>query len=276
MEIHDATTAFSALGHPGRLSVFRLLMRLAPQGGRPTEIAAALEMKPNTLSHHLNDLEACGLIRCARQGRSLFYSVDLVRAGGLVDYLWQDCCRGRPDLACNPAPSAGLQGAGRRPLNVLFLCSGNSARSIFAEAILNQQGAGRFRAFSAGTRAGGTIHPLTIEVLRRHGMASEALRSKPIAEFTAPDAPRMDFVFTVCDAAAAEECAPWPGQPITAHWGVADPVRATGTEAEKALAFAEAFAQLNGRITAFTALPIAELDRAALQGRVDTIGRPRT
>ncbi len=275
MEINTAVQSFSALGHPGRLSVFRLLMRLAPQGGRPTEIAEALDMRQNTLSHHLSELESCGLIRSERRGRSLHYSVDLTRTGGLVDYLVNDCCRGRPDVFCADPNPGMIQDMAHRPFNVLFICSGNSARSIFAEAILNRIGAGKFRGFSAGTRPGSQLNPFAVEVLKRNGLETEGLRSKHISEFAAPDAPRMDFIFTVCDAAAAEECAPWPGQPITAHWGVADPVKATGTEAEKGLAFARAFAELNRRIMAFSALSIEQLDRAALQRSVDTIGLDR-
>lgn len=267
MEMNRATQLFASLGHSGRLSVFRLLMRLHPAGGRPTEIAAALGLKQNTLSHHLSELEACGLVQSQRQGRSLLYSVDLAQASALVDYLVADCCRGRADIAC------AADGARVRPFNVLFLCSGNSARSIFAEAILAQTGGDRFRAYSAGTRPASAPNPRAVEVLARNGFDTGALRSKPVSEFDSEAAPRMDFVFTVCDAAAAEECAPWRGQPVTAHWGVADPVKATGTEAQKALAFATAFAELNRRITAFAALPIEELDRLALQRGVDHIGQ---
>lgn len=270
MELNIATQTFTALGHPGRLSVFRLLMRLAPQGGRPTEIAEALALKPNTLSHYLGELEACGLIRSERQGRSLFYSVDLTRTAGLVDYLVNDCCRGRADLAC-PEPER-IHDMAQPPYNVLFICSGNSARSIFAEAILNQFGGAKFRAFSAGTRPGSQLNDFAVAVLNRNGLETSGLRAKHISEFEAVDAPQMDFVFTVCDAAAAEECAPWPGQPLTAHWGVPDPVKATGTEAEKGLAFAKAFSELHRRILAFAALPVAELDRLALQRSIDTIG----
>lgn len=275
MELKSATQTFLALGHPGRLSVFRVLMRLAPQGGRPTEIAAALGLKPNTLSHHLGDLEACGLIRSERQGRSLLYAVDLGRTAGLVDYLVNDCCRGRADMLC-PDPHERTSDAMADPLfNVLFICSGNSARSIFAEAILAQAGAGKFRAFSAGTRPGSQVNGHAVEVLKRNGLATDGLRAKHISEFQGPEAPRMDFIFTVCDAAAAEDCAPWPGQPITGHWGVPDPVRATGTDAEKALAFAQAFSELNRRILAFSALSIAALDRIALQHGVDSIGQSK-
>lgn len=273
MEINTATQAFTALGHPGRLSVFRLLVRRAPQGARPTEIAETLALKQNTLSHYLADLESAGLIGATREGRSLIYSVDMQRAGDLLGYLVNDCCRGRPDLCAQLLQQGASPVMSTRPFNVLFICSGNSARSIFAEAILNATAPDRFRAFSAGTRPGTQLNTYAVEVLQRAGLDTSALRSKHISEFEAPDAPQMDFVFTVCDAAAAEECAPWPGQPISAHWGVPDPVKATGTDAEKALAFGKAFSELNRRIMAFSALPVDQLDRLALQRSVDHIGR---
>ena len=272
MEMTTAAPLFATLGHPGRLAVFRLLMRFAPQGARPTEMAQALAMKPNTLSHHLGDLAQAGLITARREGRSLYYAVDLGAARGLVDFLLNDCCRGRPDLCPPPLPT-GDRIMDTAPLNVLFICSGNSARSIFAEAILRDLGQAKFRAFSAGTRPGTTLNPFALEVLARNGHSIDGLRAKHIAEFQAEDAPKMDFVFTVCDLAATEDCAPWPGQPMTAHWGVADPVKAQGSDAEKGLAFAHAYGELRRRIQAFAALPFRELENLALQQRLDHIGQ---
>ena len=156
--------------------------------------------------------------------------------------------------------------------DVLFLCSGNSARSIFAEALLRDLGKGRFQAFSAGTRPGTALNPFALDVLRRNGHDTAGLRSKHISEFRQPGSIVMDFVFTVCDTAAAEECPPWPGQPITGHWGLPDPVKATGTDAEKALVFAQTYAALRRRIMAFVELPFASLSRLSLQSRVDAIG----
>lgn len=259
----------ATLGHPGRLAVFRLLMRFAPQGVRPTEIAAALDLKPNTLSHHLSGLEQAGLIAADRQGRNLFYAARLDQLSDLIGYLVTDMGRARPDITPDLKGSAMTD----RPWNVLFICSGNSARSIFAEAILQDAGQGRFNAYSAGTRPGTRLNPYAVEVLARAGLKVADLRSKHVSEFEAANAPRMDFVFTVCDTAAAEDCAPWPGQPMTAHWGVPDPVKAVGTDGEKALAFTTAFAALRRRILAFAALPMAELAKVALQGRLDSIGR---
>ena len=275
MDTNLAISAFATLGHAGRLSVFRLLMRHMPQGVRPTEIADALDLKQNTLSHHLADLERAGLIRATRQGRSIFYSVDLERAGQLVTFLVDDCCRGRPEI-CAHLPGAEMlshTGQETRMFNVLFICTSNSARSIFAEALLNELGQGRFRAFSAGTIPRGVPHPRAIALLDRAGFATAALRSKDLSEFEGEGAPVMDFVFTVCDRAASEECPPWPGHPLSAHWGIPDPVKETGTEAEQALAFATAFDAMRRRIAAFVALPMAELDRISLQKRIDDIGQ---
>ena len=158
--------------------------------------------------------------------------------------------------------------------NVLFLCTGNSARSIMAECILNREGKGRFRAFSAGSQPRGQIHPFAIELLKKLNHPTAGLRSKDWEEFAAPGAPVMDFVFTVCDSAANEVCPVWPGQPMTAHWGLPDPAAVEGTEAERHLAFADAYRMLLNRISIFTNLPMRSLDRLALQKRLDEIGRP--
>ncbi|MEQ1607497.1 MAG: arsenate reductase ArsC [Hyphomonadaceae bacterium] len=163
-----------------------------------------------------------------------------------------------------------------RVYNVLFLCTGNSCRSILAEAILNRIGKGRFRAFSAGSFPKGEVNPHAIAVLKRLNHPTEGLRSKPWDEFALannPDAPKLDFVFTVCDNAAGEVCPIWPGQPMTAHWGMADPGEVKGTDIEIALAFADTYRQLNSRLNIFTALPIASLDKLSLQQRMNAIGK---
>ena len=159
-----------------------------------------------------------------------------------------------------------------KPLNVLFLCTGNSARSIIAEAILNRLGGGRFKAYSAGSHPKGAVHPQTLELLRNSRFDVSGFRSKSWDEFAVPGAPKMDFVFTVCDDAAAETCPVWPGQPMTAHWGVPDPAKATGTDTEIALAFAYAYRMLDNRISVFVSLPIAKLDRLSLQAHLNNIG----
>lgn len=158
------------------------------------------------------------------------------------------------------------------PYNVLFLCTGNSARSILAEAILNREGRGRFRAFSAGSRPTGKPNPLALALLAREGYDTGFARSKSWDEFAAPGALQMDFIFTVCDSAAGEECPFWPGHPMTAHWGIPDPAAAEGNEAERGLAFAEAFRALSNRIGAFVNLPLESIDRFALHSHLQAIG----
>lgn len=157
--------------------------------------------------------------------------------------------------------------------NVLFLCTGNSARSIMAEALLNAKGQGRFQGYSAGSHPKGEVHPLALELIGRSRLPASKLRSKNWDEFAAPGAPKMDFVFTVCDSAAGEICPVWPGQPMTAHWGIPDPVAATGSDAERRKAFLMAFCQLSNRITLFVNLPLVSLVRPALQMRLDEIGK---
>lgn len=157
--------------------------------------------------------------------------------------------------------------------NVLFLCTGNSARSILAEAMLNKEGMGRFRAYSAGSYPKGTVHPLALQVLQESEYPIEGLRSKSWDEFVAPGAPVMDFVFTVCDNAAGEACPYWPGQPVTAHWGIEDPAAAGGSEIERKRAFVTAQRYLKNRISAFIALPFASLDTFALTEKVRAIGQ---
>jgi len=157
--------------------------------------------------------------------------------------------------------------------NVLFLCTGNSARSILAEAILNDCANDRFKAYSAGSHPKGAVHPLAIALLERNGIATTGLRSKPWDEFAQPGAPQLDFVFTVCDNAAGEVCPIWPGQPMTAHWGQPDPAAMEGTEIEKANAFREAFRTLGRRIGLFVSLPLQTLDRLALGNKIREIGK---
>ncbi len=156
--------------------------------------------------------------------------------------------------------------------NVLFLCTGNSARSLMAEAIINREGIGKFRGFSAGSHPRDAPHPRTLELLKHLNHDVSKIRSKSWDEFAGPDAPQMDFVFTVCDRAAAETCPLWPGQPMSAHWGVPDPTAATGSEAEIAFAFSDTYRMLRNRISIFVNLPMAQLDRLSLQRELDRIG----
>ena len=161
------------------------------------------------------------------------------------------------------------------PYNVLFLCTGNSARSIMAEALLNHWGQGRFRAFSAGSHPKGQVHPLALEMLQRMHLPTAGFRSKSWDEFATPDAPPLDFVFTVCDNAAQEVCPIWPGQPMTAHWGISDPAAVEGTDEAKLRAFRTAYRELDARIKIFASLRFDQLDQMSIQRQLDEIGEMR-
>lgn len=289
MESAEAAVILSALAHAGRLEVFRRLVQAGEAGLAAGDIARATNALPNTLSANLNILSQAKLVRARRDGRSIIYAADYAAMAGLLGYLTEDCCGGAPEV-CAPLART-LEKTARcaspdpvitpeplpmpqplRPFNVLFLCTGNSARSILAEAIMNRAGAGKFRTYSAGSTPKGEVNPHALHLLRKLNFRTADLRSKPWDEFAAPGAPELDFVFTVCDNAAGEVCPVWPGQPMTAHWGIPDPAAVVGSEAQIAVAFAEAFRQLNGRITAFINLPIASLDKLSLQRRLDQIG----
>ncbi|MEL6594294.1 MAG: helix-turn-helix domain-containing protein [Pseudomonadota bacterium] len=265
----------STLGHPHRLAVFRLLMRRYPDRVPATELAQALELKPNTLSTYVSALMQAGLVTQERVGTSLRYSIHMNAARETFDYLLRDCCRGRPEI-CSPFTSFSFDGASPmtdRKYNVLFICTGNSARSIFAESILRKEAGDKFVAYSAGTKPRSELNPFALEVLKQKGHDTSVLESKNVSVFQGDDAPDFDFVFTVCNQAANEECPAWTGQPVSAHWGMPDPVKVEGSNAEKSLAFHQSYGALLNRIKAFTALPIASLDRIALQKAVDEIAQ---
>jgi ArsR family transcriptional regulator, arsenate/arsenite/antimonite-responsive transcriptional repressor / arsenate reductase (thioredoxin) len=247
----------AALAHPQRLSVFRLLMRRYPEHVAAGEIGAILGLRPSTLSGYLSDLAEAGLIEQERRGTSLRYAVVLPVAGDLTDYLIRDCCLSR--ILPPPPERPG------RVRNVLFVCSGNSARSLMAEAILRQTAGRRFEAFSAGTQPRGTPNPQAMAMLRELGHDTDRLHSKPVGLFREPDAPRMDFVITVCNRAASVDGPAWPGAPVQAHWAVPDPVELGTPEA-----YADAYLTLRARIEALAALP-AEAARDEVQRAVDRI-----
>jgi len=172
-------------------------------------------------------------------------------------------------------PQPTVQHVQNRPFNVLFLCTGNSVRSILAECIVDREGTGRFKGYSAGSRPNGTVNPFAIDLLRNQGFTTSGLRSKSWDEFARPGAPRMDLVITVCDDAAGEACPVWPGHPVMAHWGVADPAAVVGTAEQKRTAFAEAARILRHRIRGLVALPLETLDRTSLQSKLHDIGELR-
>lgn len=265
----------STLGHPQRLAVFRLLMRRYPDHVPAGELAGVLGLKASTLSAYLAALSQAGLITHKRVGTSLRYAIAMDCVRETFDYLLNECCRGRPDI-CAPLSFQTLLGdpsMADRKYNVLFICTGNSARSIFAESILRKEGGDRFVAFSAGTKPRSELNPFALDVLRDKGHEIDVLQSKNVSAFQGAEAPDFDFVFTVCDRAANEECPAWQGQPVSAHWGMPDPVKSEGTDAQKSLAFQQSYGALRNRIIAFTALPLESLDRISLQKAVDDIGR---
>ena len=272
MEI-TLTDRFAALSHPARLDVVQLLIRRYPDRVPAGEIAEVLGLKPNTLSAYLADLMQAGLITRDRLGTSLRYGADMAGLSAMTDGLLRECCRGRADL-CATLPLDAPDGDRIMPndrYKVLFICTGNSARSIFAETLLREMAGDRFEVFSAGTQPQSALNPMAVEMLRLKGHETSGLRSKNLSEFQGAGAPVFDFVFTVCDRAANEACPPWPGQPMSAHWSTPDPVKAQGTEAERMLAFQSAYGMLRNRILAFTALPLGTLDRISLQRALDGI-----
>jgi ArsR family transcriptional regulator, arsenate/arsenite/antimonite-responsive transcriptional repressor / arsenate reductase (thioredoxin) len=254
----------TTLGHPQRMAVFRLLMRRFPDSLPAGEIAHTLRLKPSTLSVYLAALSNCGLIGQQRRGTSLLYRIEMEAARALVSDLFHDCCRGRPDL-CLPPIGA--------PCNVLFVCSGNTARSVFAEALLRDKGAGRFQAWSAGTAPRAAVHPVAEEVLRDYGHDLSGLNPKSLSAVLTPEAPPMDVVLTVCDLSANEDVAAWPGQPVMAHWGLPDPAAVTGSPTDVRHAFETTYLTLRDRIRKFSALPLTTLDRAAVQRELDLLGQ---
>ena len=231
------------------MAVFRLLMRRYPDELPAGEIAQALSLKASTASVYLSALTHAGLIAQRRDGTRLLYAVNLDAAGAVVSGLFVDCCRMRT-ASFWPNPN-------------------------FAETILRDRAGDRFTAYSAGTQHRSELNPFAVEMLRSKGHDVSHLRSKNLSEFQGNDAPRMDFVFTVCNRAANEECPTWPGQPISGHWGMPDPVKAQGTDAEKRLAFQQTYGGLYNRINAFTSLSFEMLDRGTLQKHVDEIGLER-
>ncbi len=270
----ETVIQLSALAHPQRLATFRLILRRFPQAVAAGEVAQVLGLKASTASVYLSALHGAGLIERRRNGTSLLYTARMDQIRQMADFLFLDVLRGRADLAPHalprPAPKEAAMTTAK--YNVLFICSGNSARSIFAESLLRDFADHKFNAYSAGTQPYSQLNPIALQMLRDKGHDTSMLRSKHISEFQGPDAPRMDFVFTVCDQAANEDCPSWPGQPISAHWGLPDPVKATGNEAERLLAFQQAFGTLRNRIKGFAALPFDSLDKLALQAAVDRLG----
>lgn len=263
------TAALAALAQETRLETMRLLVAAGPEGVSAGALADVLTIPANTMSFHLSNLVNAGLATQRRDGRSIFYAADLATFDALLAQL-SDIRSG--DAAINRSKAMSEN---HRPYNVLFLCTGNSARSIMAEAAMGRWGAGRFNAFSAGSQPKGEVHPMTLKTLTALNYKTDGLRSKSWEEFAVEGAPPLDFVFTVCDNAANEVCPVWPGQPMSAHWGIEDPAAAEGSESAIGMAFRRAYFELENRIKIFTSLRLQGLDKLSLQGKLNSIGKAK-
>ena len=276
METKTAVVALAALAQESRLSVFRLLVEAGPAGVSAGKIAEALGMAPSSLSFHLKELTHAGMASARQEGRFIIYKANFAKAAELVAFLSENCCGGQPcDLSCNArvsAPGVAMSAAGK-VFNVLILCTGNSARSIMAEALVNAMGQGRFRAFSAGSQPTGKVNPFAIEKLHSIQYPTDSLRSKSWDEFAVPGAPQMDFIITVCDNAAGEVCPLWPGQPVSAHWGFEDPAAVQGSDEDKRRAFDKVFRLMLNRVRLLVNLPLDALDQVARQRELRAIGQ---
>jgi protein-tyrosine-phosphatase/DNA-binding transcriptional ArsR family regulator len=274
MESIDVVRALAALAQASRLEVFRSLVVAGEPGLTPGALSESLGVAANTLSFHLKELLHADLITQERVGRNLIYRAQFDRMNAVLAYLTQNCCQGQPCLSeqstvqpiiplLKPLPMTNQA----KPLNVLFLCTHNSARSILAEALLNTMGQGRFQAFSAGSspRDNQQPNPLGLQVLQNAGISTEGLQSKSWDVFAGPDAPQMHLIITVCDNAAGEVCPVWPGHPATAHWSYPDPSEGEGSDVEKLEAFRKTLHAIKRRLELFCSLPDAKLEQALLQ-----------
>ncbi len=282
MESKQAITALAALAQETRLAIYRYLIQAGEAGVAAGQISESLHLPAATLSFHLKTLRQADLLLCAREGRSLLYRVNYAMMNQLVAYLLESCCSNPPTAFCltdnlistddtNLSDKESFM-SNNQAYNILFLCTGNSARSIMAESLAQHWGKGRFNAYSAGSNPTGEVNPLALELLERLKMPTEGLRSKSWSEFSAAGAPHMDFVITVCDNAANEVCPVWPGQPMTAHWGAPDPAAVQGERIDKMQAMREAFRILENRIKIFTSLSIQGLEKLKLKEKMDEIG----
>ncbi len=275
MESSDAAAGFGALSQETRLNLMRLLATRGASGMAAGELASRLGQLPSTLSFHLAALEQSGLVQSTRQGRHIIYAVRFAGLRALFSFLTETCCGGRPDLCGDLArllpedqPEVHMTPA----FNVLFLCTHNSARSLMAEAILARVGKGRFNAYSAGSEPARAPMPEVLAKLRTLGHDVGQLRCKSWNDFTGADAPRMDFVITLCDEPEGQRCPDFGDRSVTAAWPLPDPAKFTGTDAERATMINELYGMIRRRLEIFVNLPYPSLDRMALKKRLDEIG----
>ena len=276
METAEAVAGFAALSQETRLNLMRILAERGATGMAAGEIAGRLGLQPSTLSFHLAALEQAGLVQSTRQGRHIIYAVRFAGLRTLFAFLTETCCGGRPDLCGDLArllPEAESEVRNMTPaFNVLFLCTHNSARSLMAEAILEQIGKGKFNAYSAGSEPAAAPMPEVVSKLTALGHDVGRLRCKSWDEFTGPDAPRMDFVITLCDVLHGQQCPDFGDKPVTGAWPLPDPAKFTGSTVERATMINELYGMIRRRLEIFVNLPYASLDRMALKKRLDEIG----
>jgi len=275
MEEIDVIAALAALAQTQRLRVFRALVVAGPGGLTPSVMGEQLSVAANTLSFHLKELAHSGLVGVEPRGRNLIYRANFATMTALMAYLTEQCCQGAACEVTDPANTYAnpctmtntTPQSAPAPINVLFLCTHNSARSILAEACLTHVGRGRFKGFSAGSspRANQQPNPLALEALHNAGISTEGLSSKNWDAFALPDAPHMDLVITVCDNAAGEVCPYWPGQPATAHWGYADPSEGPGSDDQKREAFRQTLHAIHRRLELLVNLPASSVNKLMLQ-----------
>jgi len=276
MDTANAANAFGAIGQETRLELLRMLLREAPHGLPAGTIAARLGVPASTLSFHLGALERAGLTESMRRGRTILHAARIMAVRQLLGLLTDACCSGRPELCGDLTrliPDATLDRGVVAAFNVLFLCTHNAARSIMAEAILRRLGRERFQVYSAGTEPAGEPNPEVIATLRLLGHDVSRLRCKSWHEFTGPTAPRIDFVITLCDTLRGQRCPEFDPVPVTGAWPLPDPAKFTGNAVERSLLVNELYASLTRRLEIFATLPFASLDRMAIRGRLDEIGR---
>jgi arsenate reductase len=278
MDAEQSQAAFAALAQPTRLTAFRKLVALHPDGLPAGEIAEVCGVPHNTMSTHLTALNRAGLVTVARDGRTMNYRADVGGLRGLIRFLASDCCDGRPELCGDlarllPEDVPEMKDNTMSPaFNVLFLCTQNSARSIIAEALLQKIGKGYFNAYSAGSLPAAKPMPEVIARLTSLGHDVSNLRSKSWDEFTGPDAPRMDFVIALCDTLEGQVCPDFGNKAMTAAWPLPDPAKFTGSATERTTLLNELYAMIRRRLEIFTSLPFASLDKIALRARLDEIG----
>jgi ArsR family transcriptional regulator, arsenate/arsenite/antimonite-responsive transcriptional repressor / arsenate reductase (thioredoxin) len=276
MESTDAAAGFAALSQDTRLDLLRLLATNGATGMSAGELARRLGQPPSTLSFHLAALEQAGLVQSTRQGRHVIYAVRFMGLRTLFSFLTETCCGGRPDLCGDLArllpeqvPEDDRMSAA---FNVLFLCTHNSARSLMAEAILKQVGRGKFNAYSAGSEPAAAPMVEVIDKLKALGHDVSPLHCKSWDEFSRPEAPRMDFVITLCDTLQGQHCPDFGDKPVTGAWPLPDPAKFTGTAVERATMINALYGMIRRRLEIFVSLPHASLDRMALRKRLDELG----